>query len=175
MDHHEDHNVDFTREESGGDPLNAHQVHMTRSAEESKQINNVTTPCIILSASGMATGGRVLHHLARRLPDPRNAVLLAGFQAEGTRGRALLDGTKTLRIHGEDIPVRAEVVELAQFSAHAGRSELLRWLAGMPAAPRMTFIVHGEPAAANALQSAIQSQKGWRVTVPAYRQSFVLA
>ncbi len=175
MDHHEDHNLEFTREESGGDPLNAHQVHMTRSAEESKQINDVTTPCIILSASGMATGGRVLHHLARRLPDPRNAVLLAGFQAEGTRGRALLDGAKTLHIYGEDVPVRAEVVELGQFSAHAGRSELLRWLTGMPAAPRLTFIVHGEPVAANALQTAIQSQKGWRVTVPAYRQSFVLA
>ena len=174
MDHHEDHNLEFTREESGGDPLNAHQVHMTRSAEESKQINNVTTPCIVLSASGMATGGRVLHHLARRLPDPRNAVLLAGFQAEGTRGRALLDGAKTVQIHGEEVPVRAEVVELAQFSAHAGRSELLRWLTGMPAAPRMTFIVHGESVAANALQSAIQSQKGWRVTVPGYRQSFVL-
>ena len=175
MSHHEDHDPEFTREESGGDPLNAHKVHMTRAVEESKQINNVTTPCIILSASGMATGGRVLHHLARRLPDSRNAVLLAGFQAEGTRGRALLDGAKTVRIHGEDIPVRAEVIELAQFSAHAGRSELLRWLSGMPAPPRLTFIVHGEPVAATALQGLMESKLGWRVTVPAYLQSFDLS
>ncbi len=174
MSHHEDHDPEFTREESGGDPLNAHKVHMTRAVEESKQINNVTTPCIILSASGMATGGRVLHHLARRLPDSRNAVLLAGFQAEGTRGRALLEGAKTVRIHGEDIPVRAEVIELAQFSAHAGRSELLRWLSGMPAPPRLTFVVHGEPAAATALQGLIESKLGWHATVPAYLQSFDL-
>ncbi len=172
--HHEDHDLEFTREESSGDPLNAHKVHMTRSVEESKQINEVTTPCIILSASGMATGGRVLHHLARRLPDARNAVLLPGFQAEGTRGRALLEGAKTVRIHGEDVPVHAEVVELKQFSAHAGRSELLRWLAGLPAPPRQTFIVHGEPAAASALQGAIQSKMGWHVTVPAYRQTYEL-
>ncbi len=173
--HHEDHDPEFSREESAGDPLNAHKVHMTRSVEESKQINNVNTPCIILSASGMATGGRVLHHLARRLPDPRNAVLLAGFQAEGTRGRALLEGAKTLRIHGEDVPVKAEVVELAQFSAHAGRGEILRWLAAMPSPPRQTFIVHGEPAAASALQSAIESKMGWRVTRPAYRQTYELS
>ena len=173
--HREDHDPEFIREESGGDPLNAHKVHMTRSVEESRQISNVHTPCIIISASGMATGGRVLHHLAQRLPDPRNAVLLAGFQAEGTRGRALLEGAKTLRIHGEDVPVRAEVVELAQFSAHAGRSEILRWLAGLPAPPRQTFIVHGEPAAASALGSVVQSQMGWRVTLPAYRQTYELS
>jgi len=175
MSHHEDHDPEFTREESAGDPLNAHKVHMTRAVEESKQINNVTTPCIILSASGMATGGRVLHHLARRLPDSRNAALLAGFQAEGTRGRALLEGAKTVRIHGEDIPVRAEVIELAQFSAHAGRGELLRWLSGMPAPPRLTFVVHGEPVAATALQGLIESKLGWHATVPAYLQSFDLS
>jgi len=172
--HREDHDVEFTREEAGGDPLNAHKVHLARSAEESKQISNINTPCIIISASGMATGGRVLFHLARRLPDPRNAVLLAGFQAEGTRGRALLEGAKTLRIHGEDVPVRAEVIELRQFSAHAGRSELLRWLAGLPAPPRKTFLTHGEPTAASALQNAIRSQFGWDVTLPAYRQSYNL-
>ncbi len=173
--HREDHDVEFTREEAGGDPLNAHTVHMTRSVEESKQINRVNTPCIILSASGMATGGRVLHHLAQRLPDARNAVLLVGFQAEGTRGRALLEGAKTLRIYGEDVPVNAEVVELRQLSAHAGQSEILRWLAGVPAPPRQTFMVHGEPAAASALQGIIQSKLGWRVTLPAYRQSYPLS
>jgi metallo-beta-lactamase family protein len=175
MRHHEDHSLEFTREESTGDPLDAHRVHMTRTVEESKQINKVDTPCIILSASGMATGGRVLHHLARRLPDSRNAVVLAGFQAEGTRGRALLEGAKTLHIHGEDVPVKAEVIELGQFSAHADRGEILRWLAGMPAPPRQTFLVHGEPAAASALQSTIQSKLGWRVTLAQYRQSVELS
>ncbi len=170
MGHHEDHDLQFTREESTGDPLNAHSVHMTRAVEESKQINNVHTPCIIISASGMATGGRVLHHLQQRLPDPRNAVLLAGFQAEGTRGRALLEGAKTLRLHGTDVPVKAEIIELGQFSAHADRGEILRWLSGFPAPPRQTFLVHGEPAAAGALQSLIQSKLGWNVTRPAYQQ-----
>jgi len=118
----------------------------------------------------MATGGRVLHHLARRLPDSRNAVILAGFQAEGTRGRALLEGAKTLRIHGEDVPVKAEICELKQFSAHGDRGEILRWLSGMPAPPRQTFLVHGEPPAATALQETIQSRMGWRVMRAAYRQ-----
>src|SRR4029077_14880929 len=128
--HHEDHDLAFTKEESGGNPLDAHTVHYMRTVEDSKKINDVKTPAIIISASGMATGGRVLHHIAQRAPDPRNAILLAGFQAEGTRGRSLEDGAKTLRIHGDDVPIVAEVVNLRQFSAHAGKSELLRWLTG---------------------------------------------
>jgi len=117
--HHEEHDLQFTSLEKNGDPLETRQTHFLRSPEESKSVNKVSTPCIIISASGMATGGRVLHHLARRLPDSRNAIVLAGFQAEGTRGRALLEGAKTLRIHGEDVPVKAEVIELNQFSAHS--------------------------------------------------------
>lgn len=120
LKHREDHSAVFTREETTGDPLNMHEYHLARSPAESKAINNVKTPCIIISASGMATGGRVLHHLAQRLPEPRNIVLIPGFQAEGTRGRALLEGAKTVQIHGADIPVRAEIVEMQQFSAHAG-------------------------------------------------------
>jgi metallo-beta-lactamase family protein len=171
--HHEDHDLEFTREENGGagDPLNVHEFHLARSVEDSKQINDITTPCIIISASGMATGGRVLHHLVRRLPDSRNAVVLAGFQAEGTRGRALLEGVKTLRIHGEDVPVRAEVIELRQFSAHAGRSELLRWLEGLNAPPWQTFLVHGEPASAESLKEAIEAQFRWPVSVAKYLQA----
>jgi metallo-beta-lactamase family protein len=149
-------------------------VNVMRSSEQSKQINDVHTPAIIISASGMATGGRVLHHLKQRLPDARNCVLLAGFQAEGTRGRALEEGAKTIDIHGETIPVRAEVVNLRQFSAHAGRGELMRWLAGIPAPPRQLFLVHGEPAAAKSLESAVQSQLRWPVTVPNYLQKFEL-
>ncbi len=168
--HHEDHDLEFTREENNGkgDPLNVHEFHLARAVEESKQINNVTTPCIIISASGMATGGRVLHHLARRLPDSRNAVILAGFQAEGTRGRALLEGAKLLHIFGEEVAVKAEIVELGQFSAHAGKSELLRWAATFTAPPKQTFLTHGEPAAAQSLQAAMQSQLRWNVSVARY-------
>lgn len=170
LKHREDHDLEFTREEGDGtgDPLCVHHFHLTRTTEESKQINNVKTPCIIVSASGMVTGGRVLHHLAQRLPDSRNAVILAGFQAQGTRGRALLEGAKTLRLFGQEVPVNAEIVELGQFSAHAGKSELLRWLTGLTAPPKQTYLVHGEPAAAQSLQSAIQEKFKWKVTVPRY-------
>ncbi len=166
----EDHDLEYVREESGGkgDPLDVHQFHLTRTADESKQINNVKTPCIIVSASGMVSGGRVMHHLAQRLPDPRNAVILAGFQAQGTRGRALQEGAKTLRLYGQEVAVNAEIVELGQFSAHAGKSELLRWLAGFPAPPKQTYLVHGEPAAAQSLQGSIQEQLKWNVSVARY-------
>jgi metallo-beta-lactamase family protein len=166
----EDHDPEFTREDNGGkgDPLNVHHFHLTRTAEESKQINNVKTPCIIISASGMVTGGRIMHHLAQRLPDPRNAVILAGFQAQGTRGRALQEGAKTLRLFGQEVPVNAEIVELGQFSAHAGKSELLRWLTGLPAPPKQTYLVHGEPSAAQSLQSSIQENFKWKVSVARY-------
>jgi metallo-beta-lactamase family protein len=173
--HHEDHDLVFTKEENEGNPLDAHTVQYTRAVEDSKKINDVKTPAIIISASGMATGGRVLHHLAHRAPDPRNIILLAGFQAEGTRGRALEEGAKTLRIYGEDVPVAAEVVNLHQFSAHSGKSELLRWLTGLPAPPRQTYLVHGEPAASAALKFAIETNFGWRVSLPAYRQTVDLS
>lgn len=172
--HHEDHKLQFQREEQSGnrDPLNLHEVHMTRSVEDSKKINDVVSPCIIISASGMATGGRILHHLARRLPDSRSTVLLVGYQAEGTRGRALQDGAQYLRIFGEQVPVRAQVVEIGQLSAHAGRSELLRWLSGFQSPPRQTFLVHGEPVALNSFRDAIVNQFHWNVTIPAWLQSF---
>jgi metallo-beta-lactamase family protein len=166
----DDHDLDFSRLETNGDrdPLNVHQFHLTRSVEESKGINNVKTPCIIISASGMVTGGRVLHHLAQRLPDAKNAVLLAGFQAEGTRGRALQEGTQLLHLFGQAVPVNAEVITLGQFSAHAGKSELLRWLSGVEAAPRKTWLTHGEPAAAQSLQAAIKEKFRWDVGVARY-------
>src|SRR5713101_5532017 len=166
----EDHELEFSREDNNGkgDPLDVHQFRLTRTADESKQINNVKTPCIIVSASGMVTGGRVLHHLAQRLSDPRNAVILAGFQAQGTRGRALQEGAKTLRLFGQEVPVNAEVVSLGQFSAHAGKGELLRWLTGLTAPPKQTYLIHGEPSAAQSLQSAIQEKFKWKVSVARY-------
>jgi metallo-beta-lactamase family protein len=177
LKHHEDHDLAFTREEGGGkgDPLNVHEFHLTRTAEESKQINNVKTPCIIVSASGMASGGRVLHHLLQRLPDARNAVILGGFQAQGTNGRALQDGAKKLHIFGQEVVVNAEIVEMGQFSAHAGKSELLRWLTALPAPPRQTFLTHGEPAAAQSLQAAIQEKFKWKVAVARYLDTVDLA
>jgi len=166
----EDHDVDFARLEAGGnhDPLDVHEFHLTRTVEDSKAINNVRTPCIIISASGMITGGRVLHHLAQRLPDAKNAVILAGFQAEGTRGRALQEGAKLLHLFGQAVPVNAEIITMGQFSAHAGKSELLRWLGGLQAPPKKTWLTHGEPAAAQALQAAIKDKFHWDVAVARY-------
>jgi len=170
--HREDHDVNYAKLEGGdegkGDPLNVHQFHLTRTAEESKQINNVKTPCIIVSASGMISGGRVLHHLAQRLPDAKSAVILAGFQADGTRGRALQEGAKVLHLFGQAVPVNAEILTLGQFSAHAGKSELLRWLSGVQAAPRKTWLTHGEPAAAQSLEAAIKQKFQWDVAVARY-------
>ncbi|HXN25065.1 MAG TPA: MBL fold metallo-hydrolase [Candidatus Dormibacteraeota bacterium] len=168
LKHREDHSALFRSEERVGDPLNMRQVHLARAPAESKAINHVKTPCIIISASGMAAGGRVLHHLAQRLPDPRNIVLLPGFQAEGTRGRALLEGANRVRIHGADIPVRAEIVQMQQFSAHAGQDEILRWLRGFQAPPRGTFLIHGEQVASVALKALIETQLKWRVSVAQY-------
>src|SRR5258708_27764998 len=169
--HKEDDDVEFTGEEGSdgkGDPLSVHEFHLARSVEESKSINSVKTPCIIISASGMVAGGRVLHHLAQRLPDPRNAVILAGFQAEGTRGRALQEGAKVVHLFGQTVPVCAEIVEMGQFSAHAGKSELLRWLAALPAPPKQTYLTHGEPAAAQSLQQAIQDKFHWQAAAAKY-------
>jgi metallo-beta-lactamase family protein len=174
LKHKEDYDEEFAREvgsDGKGDPLNVHEFHLTRSADESKAINNVKTPCIIVSASGMVSGGRVLHHLAQRLSDARNAVILAGFQAEGSRGRALQEGAKSLKLYGVDVPVGAEIVEMGQFSAHAGKSELLRWLTVLPAPPKQTYLTHGEPAAAQSLQAAIQEKFQWRAAVARYLDS----
>lgn len=130
--------------------------------EQSKALDSSPMPKIIVSASGMATGGRVIHHLKHYLPDPRSTVLFAGFQAEGTRGAAMLDGAATVKIHGGYVPVRAEIDSLPMLSAHADADEILRWLRGFERAPRETFIVHGEPGAADALRLRIKDELGWR-------------
>jgi metallo-beta-lactamase family protein len=170
--HRADHDL---KPQTDPDPMDIQEVHMTCSVEDSKKINDVVAPCIIVSASGMITGGRVLHHLAHRLPDSRSTVLLVGYQAEGSGGRALLNGAKFLRIHGAEVPVRAQVVEMCQLSAHAGKSELLRWISGIQAPPKRTFMVHGEPSGLTSLRDAIVAQHGWPVTIPDYLQSFDLA
>jgi metallo-beta-lactamase family protein len=145
-----------------------------RSVEESKALTANPMPKVIISASGMATGGRVLHHLKQYAPDPRNMILFAGFQAGGTRGAAMVDGADSIKIHGAYVPVRAEVANLAMLSAHAGADEILRWLSGFSAPPRMTYITHGEPAAADALRLRIQEELHWRCAVPEHRQQVAL-
>ena len=135
----------------GASPLDSHRFRVTSTASESRGIHAVPGPVIIIAGSGMATGGRVLHHLRARLPDPRTTVLLVGYQALGTRGRSLADGAATIRIFGEDVPVRARVVTIHGLSAHADRAGLLRWLGTARRAPRGLFVVHGEPGPAAAL------------------------
>ena len=137
-----------------------------REAEESKKLNTNRVPKIIISASGMATGGRILHHLKNYLPDRRSTVLLAGFQAGGTRGAALRDGATEIKIFGEYVPVRAEVISLDMFSAHADREELMRWLGGFDKGPKQTFVIHGEPTGSDALRHSISEKLGWSARVP---------
>ncbi len=144
------------------------------SAEESKALNAKEGPMIIISASGMATGGRILHHLKAFAPDPKNAILLPGFQAAGTRGAAMAAGAKTIKIHGEQIPVRAEVVKMDGLSAHADASEILQWLGNFQTPPRKVFITHGEPEAADALRQRIGGETGWTCEVPEYLQKVQL-
>jgi metallo-beta-lactamase family protein len=148
---------------------------MTRAVEDSKKINAVKSPCIIVSASGMATGGRVVHHLLHRLSDRRNLVMIVGYQAQGTPGRALLDGARSLRLHGEDVAVRAEVVDLPQFSAHADSQEIERWLGNFESAPKHVYLVHGEPAGAQALRQKLDDKFHWPVSIAEYEQEVDLA
>jgi metallo-beta-lactamase family protein len=147
----------------------------TREVEQSKAIDRNHVPAIVISASGMATGGRVLHHLKVFAPDPKNTVLLAGFQAGGTRGAAMLAGAPQIKIHGEQVPVRSEVVNLDMLSAHADADEIMGWLRKFDRPPRMTFVTHGEPAASDALRHRIEGELAWPCRVPAYRDEVELA
>lgn len=146
-------------------------VELIRSVEESKQLTARGGPMIILSASGMLTGGRVLHHLLQVAPDPRNTILLAGFQAAGTRGEALANRAPTVRVFGENVPVRARVVKLDSLSAHADADELMAWLGSAPAPPASVSVVHGEPIAAETLRRRISHELGWPAYVPSTGQS----
>jgi metallo-beta-lactamase family protein len=140
------------------------------SARESMDLVASPKPGIILASSGMATGGRVLHHLATALPDPKTTVLFVGFQAVGTRGRALLEGARTVRIHGRDVPVAARIEQLDSMSAHADQGEILRWLSGFAEAPAMTYLVHGEPVALDALRAKVERDLRWTVHIAAHQE-----
>ncbi len=163
--HREDHGPEMGSLVARGiDPLRPRRLSFARTPEQSKAINRVEGPCVVISASGMATGGRVLHHLARRLPDERTTVLLVGYQAAGTRGWSLQNGAHVLRIHGEDVPVNARVVALSGFSAHGDREEVGRWLDGLPPPPPRVFCVHGEPPALSATAGRLRA-RGWDAAV----------
>ncbi|ODS97795.1 MAG: mRNA 3'-end processing factor [Lautropia sp. SCN 69-89] len=141
---------------------------------ESKRLATLHGPLVIISASGMATGGRVLHHLKRVLPDPANHVVFAGFQAPGTRGAHLVAGVREVRIHGEWHPVRAGVTQLDGFSAHADSSELIDWMRGFHSAPKQVYVTHGEPEAADRLRVRIEKELGWRARVPEHMETVEL-
>ncbi|MFZ5863830.1 MAG: MBL fold metallo-hydrolase RNA specificity domain-containing protein [Nitrospirota bacterium] len=143
--------------------------------DASKRLNRMDGPMIIISASGMATGGRVIHHLKAFAPDPKNTILFVGYQVPGTRGAALVAGARSVKIHGEHVPVNAEVVAMNNVSAHADADELMAWLRAVPAPPRLTFLVHGEPAAADALRRRIEHELGWPCRVPEHREVARLA
>jgi metallo-beta-lactamase family protein len=152
------------------DPFDVGRIVEARDVEASKAIDHMNDPCVIVSASGMATGGRVLHHLAHRLPSARNSVLLVGFQAAGTRGRLLADGATALKMLGRYIPVRAEIVDIPAFSVHADATELIGWLATAPKRPSGCYVVHGEPTAAAAMRDRISSELDWVAAVASYRE-----
>lgn len=150
-------------------------VTLINTPQQSKDLDQRGGPMIILSASGMATGGRVVHHLKAFAGDARNLILLSGFQASGTRGAALAAGAQTIRIHGEEVAVRAQVAQLAALSAHADAEQLLAWMRGLEVPPRRTFVTHGEPLASDVLRYRIQHDLGWAVEVPDYRDTIELS
>ena len=150
-------------------------VTIVNTPEESKRLNEKKKPMIVIAASGMATGGRVVHHLKAFAPDPRNSILFSGFQAGGTRGATILSGADSVKIHGEYVPIRAEVAIINNLSAHADGAEILDWLKQFEKPPRATFVTHGEPAAADALRHRIEEELRWRARVPDYLESVTLA
>ncbi len=153
-----------------GSPLHWPNFYFDTTQDDSKKINELKSPCIIVSASGMVAGGRVLHHLAQRLPDPRNLVLFIGFQAPGTRGYSIKNGDTEVKMLGEVVPVRAQVAALEEFSDHADTPELLEWLRTFKHPPKQTFLVHGEPAAASQLRDTMIKDLRWNVQVAVYKQ-----
>ena len=158
----------------GIDILKTGDLRFARTAEQSKAINSISGRAIIISASGMVTGGRILHHLFNRLANPNNTVLFIGYQAEGTRGRSILEGAETVKIHGQQIPVKAHIEQISGFSAHADYNEILAWLSSFNEAPKEIFIVHGEASQSAALSERIHSMYNWVTAIPKYLESVEL-
>jgi metallo-beta-lactamase family protein len=157
-----------------GSPLQWPGFTFAATPEQSKKINETRFPSIIVSSSGMITGGRILHHLSQRLPDPRNTVVFIGFQAPGTRGFIIKSGAPEVKIYGETVPIRAHVAALEQFSDHADPPELLEWLHTFKGKPSVTYLVHGEPAAATQLRDLISKELGWKVQIAEWMEKVEL-
>ncbi len=161
-------------QKTGECPVLCPNLQFVHTPTESQKINDMRFPAIIISASGMATGGRILHHLKYRLPDPRNTILFVGYQSVGTRGQILKDGAREIKIHGEMVPVRARIQSMEAFSGHADSVEIMRWLKMFKAPPKMTFIVHGEPDSSKALADKIQRSLGWNTHIPEMLETYRL-
>jgi metallo-beta-lactamase family protein len=155
------------------DPFDPGTLYQMRTTEDSIKINDVEGNAIIISASGMATGGRVVHHLQQLLPDPKNTIMLVGFQAAGTRGRSLEEGQKQLKMYGQWIPVNAHIAKVESFSVHADATELVDWLKPIPR-PQQVFVVHGEPDGQRGLKDRLENQLNWYVTIPKSGQVFTI-
>ena len=158
-----------------GSPLDWPGVTFAQTAAESKKINDSRFPCVVISSSGMVTGGRIQHHLIQRLPDPRNTVLFIGFQAPGTRGFTIKSGAPEVKIFGQIVPIRAQIAALEQFSDHADTPELLEWLRTFSNQPGRTYLVHGEPDASAQLRDSMVKELGWNVQVAQWMQKVELA
>ncbi|CAN0600967.1 unnamed protein product [Ectocarpus sp. 12 AP-2014] len=158
--HHKEHKLSAAECEIMDD-----QTHFVRTVEESIELDSARYPCVIISASGMASGGRVLHHLKTLLPNPRNSVVFAGFQAPGTRGDALVNGAESVKIHGEYWPVKAEIYNLDSLSAHGDYNEILEWLGQGSLKPNKVYVTHGEMVASDVMRKRIAEQFGWEVEV----------
>ena len=150
-------------------------VHMVNSIEQSQSLNHMRQPMILLAASGMASGGRVVHHIKAFAGNPRNTILFVGFQAAGTRGAAMVNGASEVKIHGEYIPIKARIASMTSLSAHADYVEILQWLKQFKQAPKLTFVTHGEPVAADAMRLHIEEQLKWQTCVPDYLQKVNLS
>ena len=155
-------------------PFKLPGLKMTRSVEESKAINHLSGSAIILAGSGMCTGGRIKHHLVNNIERPESTILFVGYQAQGTLGRHLVNGTNEVRIHGQSRRVRAKIARIGGFSAHADRDELFQWLSSLPAPPKGVFVVHGEADSAQAFGEFLREKRDWQVTVPTYRDTVIL-
>lgn len=174
LDFHRDHRLTAMLEDENNHPFRYPQLHYYQKQEQSMSLNEHRGKAIIISASGMATGGRILHHLFHHLPHEKNGVIMVGYQAEGTRGRRLLDGEPEVKIYGIEVPVKAKIYQIEGLSAHADQDELMEWAEGFCDKPKLTFLIHGEKESAEALSNKLQEELGWNTAIPQYLESFEL-
>jgi metallo-beta-lactamase family protein len=163
------------RLEAGEGILSCSKLHFTQSRQESIQLNSIAEPMVIISASGMLSGGRVLHHLRHRISSPQNTVLFVGFQPPGGRGAWIQSGAESLRIFGEEVPIRAQIEQISGLSAHGDRDEMLRWCRSCSGTPRQVYIVHGEPESAASFQTTLQQEFGWNARPAKYLEQVTVS